>query len=127
MTARTTVTTIGESIVFKGELSGDADLVIDGQVEGKINLNRNSLTVGAHGNVNAAVVANTVVVAGKVRGSITAAEKVDVRDTCSMEGDICAPRVVIAHGAYFCGAIDMGQSQSGRAAAAGAARLHGRG
>ena len=127
MTARTTVTTIGESIVFKGELSGDEDLVIDGQVEGKINLNQNALTVGEHGKVKATVVAKTVVVAGKVRGNIIAAEKVDVGDTCSMEGNICTPRLVMAPGAYFRGGVDMPQSQSGRPAAAGAARLHGRG
>ena len=117
MTERTAVTTIGKTIVFKGELSGDEDLVIDGQVEGKINLKRNALTVGEHGKVKATVVAKTVVVAGKVRGNIRAAEKVDIRDTCSMEGDIYAPRVVIALGAYFRGGIDMGHSQSGWPAA----------
>ena len=121
MTERTTVTTIGESIVFKGELSGDEDLVIDGQVEGKIDLNRNALTVGEHGKVNATVVAKTVVVAGDVRGNIMAAEKVDVRDTCSMEGNICTPRLAIALGANFRGGIDMRQSQSGRPAATSAA------
>ena len=121
MTAGTNVTTIGESIVIKGELSGDEDLVIDGQVEGNINLNRNALTVGEHGKVKAMVVAKTVVVAGKVRGNIIAAEKVGIRDTCSMEGNIYAPRVVIALGAYFRGGIDMGQSQSGRPAATSAA------
>ena len=82
MTAGTNVATIGESIVIKGELIGDEDLVIEGQVEGKINLNRNALTVGEHGKVKAAVVAKTVVVAGKVRGDIMAAENVDIRDTC---------------------------------------------
>ena len=117
MTAGTNVTTIGESIVIKGELSGDADLVIDGQVEGRINLNRNALTVGEHGKVKATVVAKTVVVAGEVRGNIIAAEKVDVRDTCSMEGNICTPRLAIALGANFRGGIDMRQSQSGRPAA----------
>ena len=76
MTAGTNVATIGESIVIKGELSGE-DLVIDGQVEGKINLNRNALTVGEHGKVKAAVVAKTVVVAGKLRGNIMAAENVE--------------------------------------------------
>ena len=121
MTERTAVTTIGETIVFKGELSGDEDLVIDGQVEGKIDLNQNALTVGEHGKVKATVVAKTVVVAGTVRGNIIAAEKVDVRDRCSMEGDICAPRVVIALGAYFRGGVDMPQSQSERPAAASTA------
>ena len=121
MTERTTVATIGESIVIKGELSADEDLVIDGQVEGKINLNQNALTVGEHGKVKAAVVAKTVVVAGKVRGDIMAAEKVDIRDTCSMEGNICTPRLVIASGAYFRGGVDMRRSQSGRSAATSAA------
>ena len=70
MTDRTTVETIGESIVIKGELSADKDLVIEGQVEGKINLNHNVLTVGEHGKVKAKIVAKTVVVAGEVRGNI---------------------------------------------------------
>ena len=121
MTDGTTVATIGESIVIKGELSADEDLVIDGEVEGRINLSQNALTVGEHGKVKATVVAKTVVVAGKVQGNIMAAEKVDVRNTCSMEGDICTPEVVIAPGAYFRGGIDMRPSQSGSAAAASTA------
>ena len=112
MTDRTTVATIGETIVFKGELSGDEDLVIDGQVEGKINLNRNALTVGEHGKVKATVVAKTVVAAGKVRGNIIAAEKVDIRDTCSMEGNICAPRVVIALGPISVAASTCGSRKA---------------
>ena len=82
MTDRTTVTTIGESIVFKGELSRDVDLVIDGQVEGKINLNRNALTVGEHGKVKAKIAAKTVVVVGAVWDSLMATENVAIRDTC---------------------------------------------
>ena len=121
MTDSTTVATIGESIVFKGELSGDVALVIDGQVEGRIYLNRNALTVGEHGKIKATVVAKTVVVAGKVRGDIMAAEKVGIRDTCSMEGNICTPRLAMAPGAYVRGRIDIPQSQSGRAAAAATA------
>ena len=113
MTAGTNVATIGESIVIKGELSADEDLVIDGQVEGKINLNRNALTVGEHGKVNAKIVAKTVVVAGEVRGNITAAEAVDIRNTSSFEGDVWAPRVAIAFGANIRGGIDTQQSQSG--------------
>ena len=115
MTDRTTVETIGESIVIKGELSGDVDLVIEGQVEGRINLNRNALTVGEHGKVNAKIVAKRVVVAGEVRGNIIATEAVDIRNTSSFEGDIWSPRLAIALGAYFRGGIDTRQSQSGRA------------
>ena len=120
MTERTTVTTIGETIVFKGELSGDEDLLIEGQVEGKIDLNQNALTVGEHGKVKAAVVAKTVVAAGKVRDSIIAAENVDIRDTSLVEGDIYTSRLAMAPGAYIRGRI-IQQPQSGRPAATSAA------
>ena len=121
MTDRTTVATIGESIVIKGELSGDVDLVIDGQVEGKINLNQNALTVGEHGKVKAKIAAKTVVVVGKVWDSIIVAENVDIRDTSLVEGDIYASRLAMAPGANVRGRIDIRQSQSGSAAAAHAA------
>ena len=121
MTDRTTVETIGESIVITGELSADKDLVIEGQVEGTINLNQNVLTVGEHGRVKAKIVAKTVVVVGKVWDSIIAAENVDIRDTSLVEGDIYTSRLAMAAGAYVRGRIDIPQSQSGRAAAASTA------
>ena len=121
MTDRTTVAMIGEKIVFKGELSADEDLVINGQVEGNISLNQNVLTVGEHGKVKAKIAAKTVVVVGKVLDSIIAAENVDIRDTSLVEGDIYTSRLAMAAGAYFRGRIDIPQSQSGRAAAASTA------
>ena len=121
MTDRTTVTTIGESIVIKGELSADEDLVIEGQVEGNINLNQNVLTVGEHGKVKAKIAAKTVVVVGKVWGSIITAENVDIRDTSMVEGDIYTSRLAMAPGAYVRGRIDIQQPQSGRSAATSAA------
>ena len=121
MPDRTNVTTIGESIVFKGEVSGDMDLVIDGLVEGKINLNQNVVTVGEHGKVKGKITAKTVVVVGKVWDSIIAAENVDIRDTSLVEGDIYTSRLAMAPGAYVRGRIDIRQSQSGKPAAARAA------
>ena len=117
MTDRTTVAMIGEKIVFKGELSADEDLMINGQVEGNISLNQNVLTVGEHGKVKAKIAAKTVVVVGKVWDSIIAAENVDIRDTSLVEGDIYTSRLAMAAGAYVRGRIDIPQSQSGRAAA----------
>ena len=121
MTDRTTVATIGESIVIKGELSGDEDLVIDGQVEGRINLNQNVLTVGEHGKVKAEIVAKTVVIVGAVWGSIIATENVDIRDTSLVEGDIFTSRLAMAPGAYVRGrhrhaavAKRQGPSRGGR-------------
>ncbi|MCY4602050.1 MAG: polymer-forming cytoskeletal protein [Acidobacteria bacterium] len=118
MTAGKTVSTIGDSIVIKGELIANEDLVLEGRVEGKITSKRNVLTVGEHGSVEATIVGSTVVVAGKVRGDITAAEKIDFRDTGSVEGDIAAPVVVMAPGVRFLGGIDMPQPQGAERTAA---------
>src|SRR3954454_17517287 len=103
---RTTVN-IGKSVVIKGELSGSEDLTIEGQVEGKIELRQNVLTIGANARIKAQVFAKAVVILGEVTGNVTASEKVDIRDNGSVDGDIASPRVAIAEGAHFRGSIDM--------------------
>lgn len=105
-TGRETVN-IGKSVVIKGELSGSEDLTIEGQVDGKIELRENVLTIGPNARIKAQVFAKSVVVLGKVTGNVSASEKVDIREHGSVEGDIVAPRVAIADGAYFRGSIDM--------------------
>ena len=105
-TERTQVN-IGKSVVIKGELSGSEDLTIEGQVEGKIELRQNVLTIGPNGKIKAQVAAKSVVVQGEVMGNITASEKVDIRDSGSVDGDISAPKIAIAEGAHFKGSIDM--------------------
>src|SRR3982751_4250178 len=102
-----TVVNIGKSVVIKGELNGSEDLTIEGQVEGKIELRQNVLTIGPNGRIKAQVFAKSVVVLGEVTGNVTASEKVDIRDNGSVDGDIAAPRVAIAEGAHFRGSIDM--------------------
>ena len=104
---------IGKSVVIKGELSGSEDLTIEGQVEGKIELNNNVLTIGTNAKIKAQVFAKTVVVLGEVSGNITASEKVDIRDNGSVDGDITSPKVAIAEGAHFRGAIDMNRGGAG--------------
>jgi cytoskeletal protein CcmA (bactofilin family) len=112
---------IGKSVVIKGELSGSEDLTIEGQVEGKIELRQNVLTIGPNGKIKAQVFAKSVVVLGEVIGNVTATEKVDIRDNGAVDGDIAAPRVAIADGAHFRGSIDMqrtpGQAKSAEAKA----------
>ena len=98
---------IGKSVVIKGELSGSEDLTIEGQVEGKIELRQNVLTIGANGKIKAQVFAKAVIILGEVIGNVTATEKVDIRDNGSVDGDITSPRVAIAEGAHFRGSIDM--------------------
>jgi cytoskeletal protein CcmA (bactofilin family) len=108
---------IGKSVVIKGELSGSEDLTIEGNVEGKIELRENILTIGPNGKIRAEVFAKSVVVLGEVVGNVTASEKVDIRDNGSVDGDITSPRVAIAEGAHFRGSVDMQRAGSKPAAA----------
>ena len=101
---------IGKSVIIKGELSGSEDLTIEGQVEGKIELKQNVLTIGPNGKIKAQILAKAVVVQGEVTGNISATERVDIRDAGSVDGDLSAPRVAIADGAHLRGSIDMQKS-----------------
>ena len=103
---------IGKSVIIKGELNGSEDLAIEGQVEGKIELRQNVLTIGPNGKIKAQVFAKSVVILGEVTGNVTATEKVEIRDNGSVDGDIAAPRVAIAEGAHFRGSIDMQRTGS---------------
>lgn len=98
---------IGKSVVIKGELSGSEDLTIEGQVEGKIELRQNILTIGPNAKIKAQVFAKAVIIQGEIHGNVTATDKVDIRDAGSVDGDLSAPRVAIADGAHFRGSIDM--------------------
>jgi cytoskeletal protein CcmA (bactofilin family) len=98
---------IGKSVVIKGDLQGSEDLTIEGQVEGKIELKDNVLTIGPNGRIKAQVFAKTVVVLGTITGNVTASEKVDIRDGATVDGDVVSPKVAIAEGAQFHGSVDM--------------------
>jgi cytoskeletal protein CcmA (bactofilin family) len=98
---------IGKSVVVKGELSGSEDLYVDGQVEGSITLKNNSLTVGPHGQVKATVEAKGIVVQGKLEGNVLATERVDLRKSAVVTGDITTQRIAIEEGAYLKGKVDI--------------------
>jgi len=98
---------IGKSVVVKGALSASEDMTIDGLVEGTIELRQNMLTIAPNGKIMAKILAKSVVVLGHVHGNITAVEKIDIRDSGSVDGDLIAPRVAISEGAHFRGSIDM--------------------
>ncbi len=102
--------TIGQSIVFKGELTGDEDLEIDGQVEGNVRLANNTLTIGSSGRVTAQVVAKSIIVIGRVKGNLTATERIEIQATGIVEGDVKAPRLNVQEGAVVNGGIDMSAS-----------------
>ena len=99
--------TIGKSLVIKGEVTGSESLYIDGRVEGSINLSGNRVTVGRNGVVSANISAREIVVLGKVRGNLTASDRVDIRSDGSLTGDVIAARISIEDGAFFKGGIDI--------------------
>jgi cytoskeletal protein CcmA (bactofilin family) len=103
---------IGKSITIKGDLSGNEDLVVEGNVEGKIELPNNQLTIGANGNVAADVSAKTIVVVGKVSGNVSGTERVEIESTGSVDGDVRAPRLVVQEGAVLNGSVEMGQPKA---------------
>ncbi len=106
------VATIGKSVVVKGELSGSEDLYVDGHVEGSITLRGQSLTIGPNGRVRANVEARNVILHGQVDGNITASDRVELRKSASLKGDISTARIAIDDGAYFKGTIDIQKSEA---------------
>jgi cytoskeletal protein CcmA (bactofilin family) len=104
--------TIGQSIVFKGELNGDEDLEIEGQVDGHVELTNHQLTIGPNGRLKAEVNAKSIIVIGQVTGDLTASERIEVQATGVVQGDIKAPRLNVQEGAVLNGTIDMTASST---------------
>jgi len=104
---RADVAHIGKSVIIRGELSGSEDLYLDGEVEGSIELHEHSLTIGPSGRVRANVQARDVTVHGKVDGNVSGTERVELKRSAVLSGDISTQRIVIEDGAYFKGAIDI--------------------
>jgi cytoskeletal protein CcmA (bactofilin family) len=98
---------IGKSVVIKGELSGSEDLYVDGQVEGSIALKDHSLTVGPNGQIKASIEAKGIVVQGKLEGNLRASDRVDLRKSAVVAGDIVTQRISIEEGAYLKGKVDI--------------------
>ena len=99
--------TLGKGLFIKGEITGSESLYIDGKVEGAINLPGNRVTIGRNGQVAANITAREVVVLGKVKGNVSATDRVDIRAEGSLNGDVSAARISIEDGAFFKGGIDI--------------------
>jgi cytoskeletal protein CcmA (bactofilin family) len=114
--ARSGQATIGPSIVIRGEVTGDEDLVIQGQVDGSVMLDLHAVTVGDGGRVKAGIKGRVITVEGDVEGDLTAQEQIVLRGTARVQGDLKAPRVVLEDGATFRGLVDMGAMDGARGA-----------
>jgi len=98
---------IGKSVVIKGELSGSEDLYVDGHVEGSIQLKGNALTIGPNGQVKASVEAKAIVVHGKLEGNVQASDRVELRKSAVVSGDVSTARIAIEEGAFLKGKVDI--------------------
>jgi len=101
---------IGKSIVICGEVKGQEDLIVDGRVEGTVNLAENRLTIGASADVAADLSAKEILVLGRVQGNVVATGRVELRAGCNLEGDIRALRLAVEDNAIFRGKVDLTQA-----------------
>lgn len=104
--------TLGATIKVKGDISGDENLLIEGQVEGTVNLASHELTVGKSGKVHADVTAKVIRIDGEVHGDITGKEKVFISSTSHINGNIVTPKMTLEEGARFKGSIDIDPSHA---------------
>jgi cytoskeletal protein CcmA (bactofilin family) len=101
---------IGKSIVICGEVKGSEDLIVDGRVEGTVNLSESRLTIGSNANVAANLSAKDILVLGQIKGNLTASGRVELRAGCMVEGDIRALRLAVEDNAVFRGKVDLTQA-----------------
>lgn len=98
---------IGKSVIIRGELTGNEDLYLDGEIEGTIDLRDHKLVIGPNGRIKAAISARDVALHGRVEGNISVSERVELKKGCTLVGDVSTQRIVIEDGAYFKGSIDI--------------------
>jgi cytoskeletal protein CcmA (bactofilin family) len=112
MAAENSTARIGKTIVISGEVKGGEDLIVDGRVEGTVNLAESRLTIGPNANVSADLSAKDVLILGRVQGNVVASGRVELRAGCSVEGDIRALRLAVEDNAVFRGKVDLTQGVS---------------
>ncbi len=111
--ANSSTARLGQSLHFKGEISGNEDLHVDGSVEGLIHLEDRKLVIGASAKVTADVIAREVVVYGNVKGNLQARDRIEIKKDGSVVGDLTTARIMIEDGAYFKGSIEIDKSGDG--------------
>jgi cytoskeletal protein CcmA (bactofilin family) len=98
---------LGRSIVLRGELSANEDLILEGQFEGNVSLEEHCLTIGPHGQLNGDTRARQVIIQGSVHGNVFAREKIEIRKTGKVVGNLLAAGIAIEDGGYLKGGIDI--------------------
>jgi cytoskeletal protein CcmA (bactofilin family) len=109
---RRVVAWVGKSVLFRGDLISSEDMTIDGRIEGSIEVRNHHLTIGPNATIEADVAARQVTVFGKVSGSVTAEERMEIRHGATVEADITCQSLAIQEGAFFCGKVAMSGRQT---------------
>jgi len=97
----------GQSIVIKGDISGNEDLVIAGRVEGSITLEGRVLTLAQGSHVEGEIEAGTVVVSGEVKGTVAAKERLELKSTAVVNGKLNSSKLIVADGSQINAAVEM--------------------
>ena len=97
---------IGKSVRFKGEIHSEEDLFIDGIVEGLVSIPKNVLIIGSNSQVNADVHAHSLILHGMLNGEVTVVERIEIKKTGSLHGNLVTHRIVIENGGMFRGSCD---------------------
>jgi cytoskeletal protein CcmA (bactofilin family) len=103
---------IGKTVVIRGEVKGNEDLIVDGRVEGTVSLSESRLTIGPNANVVANLSAKDILIMGQVQGNLVATGRVELRAGSIVEGDIRALRLAVEDNATFRGKVDLTQGSS---------------
>ena len=107
---------VGRTLRLKGELVGTEELIIDGEVEGTIELGESRLTIAPQGRVQADMKAREIIIEGTVRGTARASDRLHIAKSGNVSGDLVAARVSIEDGAYFKGSIDIQKAEEQKTA-----------
>jgi cytoskeletal protein CcmA (bactofilin family) len=99
---------LGPGLRIKGEISGNEDLKLDSKVDGLVSIGGFRLTVGPTAHLKANIVAREAVISGEVNGDISAADRIEIKKSASIVGDISTSKIVIEEGAYFSGGVEIG-------------------
>jgi len=117
-------TCIGEAISMEGSISGKGNLIIQGNMKGKIDLSDHQFTVGTKGSVEADIQARKVMISGKMKGNVIAREKVEITESGDFEGEIKAKRISVEDGAYMKATIELEKKQVGESTVTAKPTLH---
>lgn len=100
---------VSQGIKIKGEINGDEDLFVDGQIEGKVSLGKASITIGPNASIKAEINAREIIVRGRVQGKLTGTERIQIWHTARVDGDLKANRIAIEEGAELHGQLEAGK------------------